>query len=174
MKRLLFFISCLASFSTLAQSVVVDPQTTLTKIGVVAPSVHLKTIDGKDFDLQDARGKVVLLNFFATWCGPCMEEMPHLQDQIWDRFKDRNFIMVAVDREEAENVVKAFETKRQFGFPIACDPKREIYSKFATKYIPRNFLISAKGVIVFQSMGYTEADFNDLIAAIDREIAQTK
>ena len=165
---------CLASFSALAQSDLADPQTTLTKVGQEAPAIHVKAIDGKDFDLKDLHGKVVLVNFFATWCGPCMAEMPQLQAQIWNKFKDQKFAMVAIDREETEGVVKAFENKRQYGFPIACDLKREVYSEFATKFIPRNFLIDAKGVIVFQSMGYTETEFNDLVAAIQTEVAKTK
>ena len=174
MKKWLFLIGCLASFSTLAQSNLTDPQTTLTKIGMAAPPIHLKTIDGKDFDLKDVRGKVVLLNFFATWCGPCMAEMPHLQDEIWDKFKDKKFAMIAIDREEAEDVVKAFQATHQFGFSIACDPKREVYSKFATQYIPRNFLINPDGVIVFQSMGYSQTEFNDLVATIEKEIAKSE
>src|SRR5208282_5264619 len=80
--------------------------TTLTRIGQAAPEIRVTTLDGKNFDLKEAKGKVVLINFFATWCGPCMAEMPHLQNQIWSRFKDKNFVVVAIDREEAEPVVK--------------------------------------------------------------------
>ena len=149
-----------------------EEESTLLKIGQTAPEVRLTTLDGKNFDLKQARGKVVLINFFATWCGPCMAEMPHLQDQIWSRFRNKNFVMVAIDREEAEPVVKAFQKRRQFGFPIACDTRREVYSKFATKFIPRNFLIDAQGVVVFQSTGYSDLEFNRLVATIEKEIAK--
>jgi peroxiredoxin len=172
MKKLLLLAFCFSSFSLLAQPADLE-ETTLTKIGVAAPSIHLKTIEGKDFDLKDAKGKVVLINFFATWCGPCMVEMPHLQNEIWNKFKDKNFTMVAVDREETEEIVKKFQNKNQFGFLIACDPKRKVYSKFATKYIPRNFLIDTNGVIVFQSTGYSDPEFNNLITAIEKATAKS-
>ncbi|MGH7976745.1 MAG: TlpA family protein disulfide reductase [Limisphaerales bacterium] len=176
MKKLLFLIFSFGSFSAFAQTNLDQDleQSTLIKVGAAAPAVHFKTIDGKDFDLKDARGKIVLIDFFATWCGPCIAEMPHLQNEIWSKFKDKNFVMVAIDREESEQVVKDFQSKRQFGFSIACDPKREIYSKFATKYIPRNFLIDANGQIVFQSVGYTESDFNNLVTAVEKETVKSR
>jgi peroxiredoxin len=171
MKKLLGLICCLIVFSIFAATE--EEETTLTKVGQTAPEFSVTTLDGKIFDLKDAKGKVVLVNYFATWCGPCMAEMPHLQDQIWNRFKDKNFVMVAIDREEAEQVVKDFQKKQQFGFLIACDTKREVYSKFATKFIPRNFLIDANGNIVFQSVGYSENEFNKLVAAIETETSKT-
>ncbi|HXR05537.1 MAG TPA: TlpA disulfide reductase family protein [Verrucomicrobiae bacterium] len=149
-----------------------EEETTLTRIGQAAPEIRVTTLDGKNFDLKEAKGKVVLINFFATWCGPCMAEMPHLQNQIWSRFKDKNFVVVAIDREEAEPVVKDFQKRRQFGFAIACDPRREAYSKFATKFIPRNFLIDANGIIVFQSVGYSAPEFNRLLAEVEKQTAK--
>lgn len=171
MKKLFFLLGCVASLCMRAQSDLAE--STVTKVGALAPAIEVHTVDGKDFALQDVRGKVVLIHFFATWCGPCMAEMPRLQSDIWNRFKDKKFVMIAIDREETEAVVKAFQAKHQFGFPIACDPKREIYSKFATKYIPRNILVDTQGVIVFQSVGYADSEFKNLVAAIEKETAKS-
>jgi peroxiredoxin len=166
MKTLGLFC-CLFIASVFAASE--EDETTLIKAGQAAPEFQVKTLDGKNFDLKDMKGKVVLVNFFASWCGPCMQEMPHLQKEIWTRFKDKNFTMVAIDRGEKEEAVKALQQKRAFEFPIACDTNKAVYSKFATKYIPRNYLINAKGIVVFQAAGFEEADFKKLVTAIEQE-----
>jgi peroxiredoxin len=162
---------CLFIASVLAASE--QDETTLIKAGQAAPDFQVTTLDGKKFDLKEAKGKVVLVNFFASWCGPCMQEMPHLQSEIWRRFKDKNFTMVSINRGETEQVVKALQKKRAFEFPIACDTNKAVYAKFATKYIPRNYLIDAKGVVVYQAAGFEEAEFKKLIAAIDQETGKS-
>jgi peroxiredoxin len=169
MKTLCLFC-CLFIASVFAASE--QDETTLIKAGDAAPEFRVTTVDGKTIDLKDAKGKVVLVNFFATWCGPCMQEMPHLQDEIWTRFKDKNFVLVSIDRGEKEEAVKAFLKKHTFQFPIACDTNKAVYSKFATKYIPRNYLINAKGIVVYQAAGFEEADFKKLVSTIEQETSK--
>jgi len=168
--KTLCLVCCLFIASVFAASE--QDETTLIKAGQAAPEFRVTTLDGKTFDLKEAKGKVVLVNFFATWCGPCMQEMPHLQKEIWTRFKDKNFIMVAIDRGEKEEVVNALQKKRGFEFPIACDANKAVYSKFATKYIPRNYLIDAKGTVVYQAAGFEDEEFKKLVTAIEHETSK--
>jgi peroxiredoxin len=145
-------------------------ETTLTKVGQQVPEIGWVTLDGQKFDLKTLRGKVVLINFFATWCGPCMEEMPRLQKDIFQTLKDKNFVMVCIGREHNEAELKEFRKKRQFTIPIAADPDRKIFGHFATQYIPRNYIIGADGKIAFQSVGYTEPEFKKMLEALNQEM----
>jgi thiol-disulfide isomerase/thioredoxin len=145
-------------------------ESTLTKVGQQAPEIGWVTLDGQKFDAKSLHGKVVLVNFFATWCGPCMQEMPHLQKDVFQKFKDKNFIMVAIGREHNDAELKEFRKKREFTIPIAADPERKIYGRFATQYIPRNYVIAADGKIAFQSVGYNEPEFKTMVDVIEREL----
>ena len=145
-------------------------ESTLTKVGQPVPEIDWVTLDGQKFDTRTLRGKVVLINFFATWCGPCLEEMPHLQKDIFQKIKNKNFVMVSIGREHNETELKEFRKKREFTIPIAADPERKIFGHFATQFIPRNYIIAADGKIAFQSVGYTEPEFKQLLDAIDKEL----
>src|SRR6266436_5488890 len=145
-------------------------ESTLTKVGQQVPEFGWTTLDGQKFDAKTLHGKVVLVNFFATWCGPCMEEMPHLQKDIFQKFKDKNFVMVSIGREHNDAELKEFRKKREFTIPIAADPGRKIYSRFATQYIPRNYVIAANGKITFQSVGYNQEEFKQMLDVIDKEL----
>ena len=141
---------------------------TLTAVGDPAPSLAVTTMAGDVFDLAAQRGKVVLISFWATWCPPCREEMPHLRDQVWQRWGDRDdFVLISVAREEAPDVVGPFLEKFDFGWTFATDPARENYARFAEAHIPRNYVVGRDGRIVFQSVGYEEDEFAAMVSAVE-------
>ena len=149
-----------------------DHPGTLTRIGDATPDFKLTSVDGAPFHSDDLRGRVVVLNFFATWCGPCQLELPHLQD-IWDEFQGKDdFRMLMVGRGESDDVVQAFQRKCGFTFPMASDPDAAVYSHFAARGIPRTYLISRQGTIVYQWTGHYESDISKLRKLIRKELEE--
>lgn len=145
-------------------------ETTLTKVGQSAPDFTVATLDGGAFSLSGQRGRVVLVNWFATWCPPCIEEMPHLQKEVWEEFRGSDFAMVSVAREETLQVVQPFVLKHELTWPFAVDPQREAYARYAAAYIPRNQVINREGKIIFQSQGFEKKEFTEMIAVIRKEL----
>lgn len=138
-------------------------QTTLIKVGSRAPSFTCTTIDGKTIDISKSQGKIIMINFFATWCGPCNTELPILQKNIWEKYRDRkDFILVIIGREHTMDEVKTFAESKKFTMPFAPDPDRRIFSLYATQNIPRNIIIGKDGNILYQSTGYEEQEFKKL------------
>jgi peroxiredoxin len=151
-----------------------EAESTLVKIGDPAPAFSIMTTDGNEISTEKLKGKVTLLNFFATWCGPCLAELPHLETEIWQKFKDKGLTLVVVGREHSTEELVKFKVEKKLTMPFAADPKREVYARFATKYIPRNVVIGADGKVKFQSVGFKEAEFVQMKTTIESELAQTK
>jgi peroxiredoxin len=146
---------------------------TLTSVGQPAPDITVTTVDGNTINLADLRGRVVLVNFFATWCGPCMIELPELQ-KVWDEFRARDgFRMLVVGREETIESVRAFSGEHDFTFPLAADADHAAFDRFATDRIPRTYLISRDGKIIFQCVGYYEEQMGALQTLLKTELAKT-
>lgn len=148
--------------------------TTLVHAGEEAPDFSVGMFDGSTVTLSELRGKVVLLNFWATWCPPCREELTHVQSDIIDRFAGRDFLFLPVSRGESRQAVAAFRQKTGYDFPMGLDSTRSVYNRYASNYIPRNFLIDAEGKVVTATIGFEPEEFDELIRAIEATLAQTE
>ncbi|HTM53896.1 MAG TPA: redoxin domain-containing protein [Pirellulales bacterium] len=146
----------------------------LTKVGDAAPDIRIAPLEGEELSLADLRGRVVLINFFATWCGPCRVEMPDLE-KIWNEFgKHDQFRMYGIAREETPEIVREFNDKQHFTFPLAADPDRTAFASFAEESIPRTYLIDREGRIIYQCTGYDaeKRERKKLRALLKQELAK--
>ena len=162
-------------FARAQQPAVADDyaKSTLVKVGDKAPDFTCKPIGGEEFSLGKQQGKVVLVNFFATWCGPCLEELPHLEKEIMKKYADRkDFKLIVIGREHSAEEVEKFAKEKKFTLPMAPDPKREIYGKYAEKYIPRNFIVGRDGKIKLASVGNSETGFQEIVQMLEKELKQ--
>jgi peroxiredoxin len=155
---------------TITTDTIVYEHDYLVKVGDMAPDFSLPMTDGTTFTLSEQRGKVVMLQFTASWCGVCRREMPHIESEIWQRHKDNaNFVLVGVDREETKEVVDAYTQKVGTTYPMALDTAANAFASYALRQsgITRNVLIDRDGKIVKLTRLYNEAEFSGLVQAID-------
>ena len=147
---LLFLASAAANYAVIYRIQVpafdryamIESQSWLTRVGEDAPDIEVIRLDGSPVRLSELRGKVVLLNFFATWCGPCGHELPHLQ-LLWNDLQgNEDFRLLVVDRKETQQTAADFQSKNGYTFPMAVDPDGAAFGKFANEGIPRTYLIS--------------------------------
>lgn len=148
----------------------------IVRVGDTAPDFTVNLTDGTQVKLSSLRGKVVMLQFTASWCGVCRKEMPHIESQIWQRHKDNSqFALLGIDRDEPLATVNQFVKKTGVTYPMALDPGADVFALYAEREagITRNILIDRDGRIVKTTRLYNETEFSSLVEAIDKLLSET-
>ena len=126
-----------------------------------ASAFTAETLEGQPLRLAQYKGKVVMLNFWATWCTPCREEMPAFQ-RLYDRHKAQGFVVIGLSVDaEGTSVVKPFVKEYGLTFPIGLDPKMDVAEKFSVRALPSTFLIDKEGKILAMALGPREWNSNE-------------
>ena len=154
----------------LPEGVTPDSTGYIIRVGQTVPDIKWTQTDGKTVSIKDLRGKVVMLQFTASWCGVCRKEMPFIERDIWQKHKDnKDFYLVGIDRDEPKATVEAFAKQIGVTYPLALDPGADLFAKFALREsgITRNVLVDRDGKIVMTTRLYNEKEFQKLVGKID-------
>lgn len=148
-----------------------EPASASTNVGDAMPAYTAKTLDGAPYDIASEKGNVVLLNVWATWCGPCRFEIPELQ-KMHDELSARGFKVVGVSVDEGDaKEVKDFIASQKMTYPVVHDPDGRIANLLATTVLPTSVLIDRHGKIVWREVGAIPAGEPSLKKAVDAALA---
>ena len=144
----------------------------VVKMGDAMPAFRVVSDKGETLLSTDQlKGKVVLVNFFATWCPPCQKELAAVQETLWPKYKDNGpFALVVIGREHDEAELAKYNEKKGFTFPLYPDKNRSIYAAFAQSLIPRSYLFDQEGKVIRATKGYTEEEFEELMQLIEQTL----
>lgn len=139
----------------------------IVKVGDKMPAFTLVSDDGQQLLSSSLKGKVILINFFATWCPPCQKELAEVQKTLWPKYEnDKNFVLLVIGREHTDAELTKYNEKKGFTFPLYPDKSRAVYGAFAKNLIPRSYLIDKNGKVIYATKGYTDEEFSEMMDAI--------
>jgi peroxiredoxin len=146
----------------------------LVKVGDRAPDFIVNEEGGKSYRLSDLRGKAVMLQFTASWCSVCREEMPFIESEIWREKKDSGLVVIGIDIDEPLETVTKFKNDMKITYPLALDPGADIFGLYALKGagVTRNVIIDRSGKIIFLTRLFDRKEFDKMKEVILAELAQ--
>ncbi|MGL4993686.1 MAG: TlpA family protein disulfide reductase [Bacteroidales bacterium] len=173
-KILLLIMVCFTAISANSQN---SDRGYKVKVGDSAPDFTIELLSGEKISTKDLRGKIVMLQFTASWCGVCRKEMPFIESEIWQKHKDNpQFALIGIDRDEPREKMEMLVSKTGISYPLGFDPKGIIFELYAEKDagITRNVIIDTNGKIIMQTRLYDEDEFNEMCSLIEKELSNIK
>jgi peroxiredoxin len=173
-RSLLITAGILMTVSLFSQEKKVYDNDYLVKIGDYAPDFTVREAGGRTYKLSDLRGKVVMLQFTASWCGVCRKEMPFIESEIWEPGKVKGLQLIGIDRDETESTVEKFKSDMKITYPLALDQGADIFGIYALKEagVTRNVIIDRNGKIIFLTRLFERAEFDKMKEIIFAELAK--
>jgi peroxiredoxin len=145
----------------------------IVKVGQKAPDFLINEAAGKSYKLSDLNGKVVMLQFTASWCSVCRQEMPFIEKEIWKEKKDAGLVVLGIDRDEPVDKVLKFQKDIGISYPLALDPGADIFGLYAVKEagVTRNVIVDRTGKIIFMTRLFDKEEFERMKKVIFSELA---
>ena len=148
-----------------------DDRGYIVKVGDMAPDFDIEYLDGKKVKLSDLRGKLVMLQFTASWCSVCRKEMPHIESQIWLKHNNNpNFALIGIDLKEDKETTAKFAADMKITYPLTLDTDGAKFALFTAPKagVTRNIIIDKEGKIIMLTRLYEEEEFNEMVKLIDK------
>lgn len=166
----LFIVFCSLCLNAQPKPVYADNY--YVRVGDLAPDFTINEADGKTYKLSQLRGKVVMLQFTASWCSVCRTEMPFIEKDIWKEKQNLGLVVLGIDRDEPVEKVLKFKKDIGISYPLAMDPGAEIFGLYAEKSagVTRNVIIDRNGKIIFLTRLFDKDEFNKMKARIFAEL----
>jgi len=176
MKKILSLITCLvfiAAAPCFSQSKQVYAENYIVKAGDMSPDFTINEAGGRSYRLSSLKGKVVMLQFTASWCSVCRQEMPFIEKEIWQPGKAKGLVVIGIDRDEPVETVLKFRKDINVSYPLALDPAAGIFSLFALKEsgVTRNVIIDRQGKIIFLTRLFDRKEFDEMKKVIFSELS---
>ncbi len=162
------FAAFLLPFNSFAQEN--ESRGYIVKVGDMVPEFDINLLDGSKVPISSLRGKVVMLQFTASWCPVCIKEMPHIESDIWKELKDnKEFALYGIDLKETKEKVEAFAKRIPVTYPLTLDEKGETFALFTEKGagVTRNIIVDKEGKIVFLTRLYDVKEFEQMVKIIN-------
>lgn len=170
MRKLFFIVIFLISYIGFSQEDATRGYR--VKVGEQSPKLDFNLLDGTPITNETLKGKVVVLQFTASWCSVCIKEMPHLETEVWQQFKNKDFILIGIDLKEDRQKVRKFIDKMKVTYPFTIDANGALFERFTLPNagVTRNIVLDKTGKIIFLSRLYDKKEFSEMVHLIDTKL----